>query len=87
LAFIAAVLSLFWQHLIAPERPCPLKGETMDAKKRLCACNCGNGAGEFDICELEDIVEALSTVLSPGLLTAYLNWRSVWPYSCLLNKQ
>ena len=30
----------------------------MYAKKRPCGCNCGNGVGEFDICELEDIVEA-----------------------------
>jgi PAS domain S-box-containing protein len=30
----------------------------MDAKKRLCTSSCENGVGEFDICELEDILEA-----------------------------
>ena len=30
----------------------------MDAKKRLCTSNRENGAGEFDICALEDILEA-----------------------------
>jgi PAS domain S-box-containing protein len=30
----------------------------MDANKRLCTRNCGNGAGEFDVCGLEDILEA-----------------------------